>query len=145
MNYKLENAMINNINLLIEYKLNTILEYAENLSQEEVKRINNYVKINVPKQINDYKIIKSDNKIIGCLLVVKYLDGILLDEIFIEKEYRNKKIGTNIIENILTTNNIVYLWVYKENKKAFNLYKKLDFKIIEETETRYLMKYLKIQ
>ena len=57
----------------------------------------------------------------------------ILDEIYLEEEYRNKGIGTDIIENILKINTIVYLWVYKKNIKAISLYKKMKFKIINET------------
>ena len=51
-----------------------------------------------------------------------------------------KTLGFPAIKNILK-NNIVYLWVYKKNTKAIKLYKKLGFNIIEETDTRYYMKY----
>ena len=53
---------------------------------------------------------------VGCLLVTKKDDGVILDEIYLEEEYRNKGIGTEIIKNILKNNFIVYLWVYKKNK-----------------------------
>jgi len=145
MIYQLENATFENLNLLIEYKLHNILEYATDLSQEEVTKIHNYVNSHIPKQISNYKIIKLDTKIIGCLLVEKHLDGVILDEIFIEEEYRNKGIGTNIIHDILTNHSIVYLWVYKRNINAIKLYEKLGFHIIENTETRYFMKYSKIE
>ncbi len=68
-------------------------------------------------------------------------DGKLLDDIYLEKEYRNKSIGSNIIRNIIKDNDIIYLWVYKLNTKAISLYEKLDFSIIQKTETRYYMKY----
>ena len=80
---------------------------------------------------------------VGCLLVTKKDDGVILDEIYLEEEYRNKGIGTDIIKNILKINPIVYLWVYKKNIKAISLYKKMEFKIINETENRYYMKYSK--
>lgn len=67
----------------------------------------------------------------------------MLDEIYIEQEYRNKGIGTDIIKNVINENDIIYLWAYKENTKAISLYKKLSFNIIEETESRYYMKYSK--
>ena len=67
----------------------------------------------------------------------------MLDEIFLDENYRNKGIGSSIISKIFKTNNIVYLWVYKENINAIRLYKKFGFKIIEETEIRYYMKYSK--
>ena len=67
----------------------------------------------------------------------------LLDEIYIEKNYRNKGIGSDILKKITQENNIVYLWVYKLNTRAISLYKRLKFNIIDETENRYYMKYSK--
>ena len=141
MNYKLMKANIDDVSILIDYKLKSIFDYAENLSLEEIKQINNYVKSNVPKQIDDYKVICINDKKVGCLLVANKDDGVLLDEIYLEEKYRNKGIGTSIIKKILSSYNIVYLWVYKLNTRALSLYKKLGFKIIDETETRYYMKY----
>ena len=143
MNYILEKSSNKDIDRLIEYKKETIYEYAKDLSNEEIDEINSYVISEVSKLINDYLNIKVDNKIIGCLLLTNKDDGKQIDEIYLEEEYRNKKIGTNIIKEIINNNDIVYLWVYKENKRAISLYKKLGFNIIEETETRYYMKYSK--
>ncbi len=141
MNYKLVNVTKNDISKLIEYKLKSIFDYAENLSLEEINQINDYVKSNVPKELNNYKVICIDDKKVGCLLITNKDDGVLLDEIYLEEKYRNKGIGTSIIKEILSNYNIVYLWVYKLNIKALSLYKKLGFKIINETKTRYYMKY----
>ena len=143
MEYKLSTSSNKDINRLIEYKTRTIYEYAKDLSDEEINRIYNYVTSEVPKLINDYCNIIVDNKIVGCLLLTNKEDGKLLDEIYLEEEYRNKGIGTEIINDILNNNDIVYLWVYKENEKAISLYKKLEFNVIEETESRYYMKYNK--
>ena len=143
MKYKLSKSTDEDINRLIDYKKKTIFEYAKDLSENEINKINNYVKNNVPKLLNNYSNIVVDNKIVGCLLLTNKDDGKLLDEIYLEEEYRNKGIGTDIIKDILNNNNIVYLWVYKENEKAISLYRKLGFNIIEETESRYYMKYSK--
>lgn len=143
MKYKLSTSSNKDINRLIEYKKRTIYEYAKDLSNEEIDKINKYVTSEVPKLINDYCNIIVDNKIVGCLLLTNKDDGKLLDEIYLEEEYRNKGIGTEIINDILNNNDIVYLWVYKENEKAISLYKKLEFNVIEETESRYYMKYNK--
>ena len=143
MNYKLVKSSINDIERLIKYKKITIFEYAKDLPEDEINRINNYVENNVPKLLNDYFNIILDNKVIGCLLLTNKDDGKLLDEIYLEEEYRNKGIGTDIIKNVIKENDIIYLWVYKDNTKAISLYKKLSFNIIEETESRYYMKYSK--
>ena len=143
MEYKLLKSTSNDINRLIEYKKRTIYEYAKDLSDEEINKINRYIASEVPKLIDVYCNIMVDNKIIGCLLLTNKDDGKLLDEIYLEKVYRNKGIGTEIIRDILSNNDIVYLWVYKKNDKAIPLYRKLGFNVIEETESRYYMKYNK--
>lgn len=86
MNYKLMKANIDDVSILIDYKLKNIFDYAENLSLEEIK------------QIDDYKVICINDIKIGCLLVVNKDDGVLLDEIYLEEKYRNKGIGTSIIK-----------------------------------------------
>ena len=141
MNYKLIKSSSKDIEKLIEYKKRTIFEYAKDLPDDEINKINNYVKNNFPKLLNDYSNIIVDNKVIGCLLLTNKDDNILLDEIYIEQEYRNKGIGTDIIKNVINENDIIYLWVYKENVKAISLYKKLGFNVIDETDSRYYMKY----
>ena len=141
--YKLESATKDDIELLISYKLASTLDYAKDLPKKEIEKITNYVKTIIPTQIDDYEIIIINNKKIGCLLSEKYEDGILINELYLDKNYRRKGIGTNILNNILNNNSKVYLWVYKENTLALNLYKKLGFKIKDNTETRYFMQYNK--
>ncbi len=143
-NYKLESASEKDIERIKKYKLNTIFEYAKDLDKEEVEKINDYVNEITPKQIFKYKNIVLNNIVIGSFLITKNENGLLLDEIFIDEQYRNKGIGTSIIKDIVSeSNNNIYLWVYKENIKAINLYNKLGFNIKEETDSRYYMEYLK--
>ena len=143
MKYSLVDASIDDIDYLKQVKSNIIYTYANNLTEEEKNEINNYIDTSIPKELKEYKIILFNNKTIGCLLIKKQDNGVLLDEIYLEESYRSLGIGTEIIKNILDINNIVYLWVYKENKKAVSLYKRLSFIIIDETESRYYMKYQK--
>lgn len=140
--YKLELSSNEDIDILIKYKLNSILKYASNLSKKELDEINTYVKDNIPNQINNYKLINIDGNIVGCILIENAYDGIIIDELYIEEKYRNNGIGTDLINNVISNNNIVYLWVYKLNVNAIRLYKRLGFKIIKETENRYCMRYV---
>lgn len=143
-NFKIENATINDLERIKKYNLETIIEYAENLSKEEITRIDNYICESVPTLIKEYKNIIYNKRIVGSFLVRRIENGLLLDEIFIVKEYRNKGFGSSIIKDyVLNSNENIYLWVYKSNINAFNLYKKLNFKIKEETDTRYYMEYSK--
>lgn len=141
MEYKLISAENSDILYIKGAKLYNIFSYAHNLSEEEILKINKYVDKHIPMEIEHYNIVISDNKKVGCFLLMEKDDGIILEEIYLDEEYRNKGIGTDIIKNILQNNAIVYLWAYKENIKAVSLYKKLGFSVVEETDIRYYMKY----
>ncbi|HIS17370.1 MAG TPA: GNAT family N-acetyltransferase, partial [Candidatus Coprovivens excrementavium] len=117
------------------------LNNEENISIEEKNKILKYVNQTTSQYINDYQLIVVSNKIVGCLLLREYEDGKLLDELYLIPEYRNQHIGTSIIMKIISTFPIIYLYVYKENKIALNLYLKYQFKIIAETKSRYYMQY----
>lgn len=142
MNYELKRATKEDESVLIEYKLKSIFDYVENLDEKEINRINNFVKERIPLQIDNYKMIFVGESKCGALLVTNEEDGVLLDEIYLEENFRNKGIGTDIIKSLINEKNKVYLWVYKNNINAISLYKKLGFKIKEETETRYYMECL---
>lgn len=139
MKYELIDVTKDKLELLIKYKLDTII--SDDIREEEKARINNYVKENSLKKINDSKFIRVNERIVGCFVLYKHEDGVLLDELYLESDYRGFKIGTSILSDILNREKIVYLWVYKNNDIAFNIYRKLNFKVIEETDTRYFMKY----
>ena len=143
MNYELVKSSNKDIDRLVEYKKKTVFEYAKALAREDIDRINNYIIKEIPNLINDYYNIVVNNKIVGCLLLTRKDNANLLDEIYIEKDYRNKKIGTSIIKDILKNNDNVYLWVYKDNKKAISLYKRMGFNICKSTDTRYYMGFKK--
>lgn len=140
INYKLENATSNDLERIKKYKLNTIFQYANDLSEEEKNKIIKYVNEDVCSQINNYQNIIYNDNIVGSILIKNIDDVLLIDEIFIEEKYRNKGFGTSVLNNIILneTKNI-FLWVYKENSKAINLYKKLGFTIKQETQSRYYM------
>lgn len=139
MEYNLIKATKSDVERLINYKLETTIN--ENMSPNEKAKITKYVESHVPKQFSSYNLITIENKVVGCLQIIKYGDGVLLDEIFIEKEFRNKGIGTSILTKILQDNNIVYLWVYKTNTIAKNLYLKLGFRTISTDGMRDFMQY----
>lgn len=139
--YNLIKANEKHISILIEYKLATIFEYAKNIDNEEKNKILSYVNNEILRLLDNYKIIIINSNTVGCVCCTSYKDGKLLDEIYLEKHFRNKGIGSDIIHNYLKENEIVYLWVYKENQKAISLYERLGFNVLEETKTRYLMRY----
>ena len=140
--YTLKIANIKDISLLETWKLQTVLDYAGKLSIEEQEKIRNYVHNEVLEYLTFYELIEVSSNIVGCVLVRPYQDGYLLDEIYLEKEYRNLGIGSSILKDKTMQFSPLYLWVYKDNKKAISLYKRIGFLVKEETATRYFMEFV---
>lgn len=139
--YKLVKASKKDIPRLIQYKKDIIYMYSKDLAEDERNKIDEYVITSLNETIKDYYNIIINDKIIGSVCIKDLENAKLLDEIYLEKEFRNKGNGTDIIRKIIENNKNVYLWVYKKNKKAVLLYKRLGFIIEEETESRYYMNY----
>ena len=140
--YTLKIANIKDISLLETWKLQTVLDYAGKLSIEEQEKIRNYVHNEVLEYLHFFELIEVSSSIVGCVLVRPYQDGYLLDEIYLEKEYRNLGIGSSILKDKTMQFSPLYLWVYKDNKKAISLYKRIGFLVKEETVIRYFMKFV---
>lgn len=141
--YNLRRANKEDIELLIKYKLSTIYLYADELDEEEKNRINEYVNVSVLQLLDKYKVIVLDEKIVGCLLITEYEDGVMIDEIYLEEKYRNLGIGSSLLGKIISKHDVVYLWVYKKNRDAIQLYHRFGLQIVLETETRYFMEVRK--
>ena len=142
VNYQLEPAGNGDVERICKYKLASILDYAGYLNQAELDRINRYVDEQLPKQLGYYQNVVCGGVTVGSILVRRIDDGLLLDEIFIEKKYRGRGIGSSVIKNILScSNDSVFLWVYKTNVDAIRLYRNLGFVVVDETNTRYYMAY----
>lgn len=86
-------------------------------------------------------IAEEDNKIVGYTVgeikkqppYIRYPKKGVIDNVFVKKEYRDRGIGKKLIKEIISCFrkkgvSWTYLLVYPDNKKAYNLYKKLGFK-----------------
>jgi len=121
-----------NKNLLINF----LKQHIPNTFRYYNKRNINVIKNNILTILLIY-----DNKEIGYAHIdydIKYWLGIC-----ILNEYQNKGFGTLLMNYIFNNNKIInkkiFLTVDKENKGGLYLYKKFNFKIVEEYDTYYLM------
>lgn len=143
MEYVLKKSNDSDVERIINYELYNILKYANNASDNEKREIEDYVKKNVLKEIKDYQNIIIDGNIVGSILIIDDEGKISIDELFIEEKYRNKGIGRTVVKDIINNYDEVYIWVYKKNLNAIDLYEKIGFIKIDETENRVHMKWTK--
>lgn len=94
------------------------------------------------------QIISDGERDIGILELIEKENQIYIEELQIEPNSQRRGIGTEIINDIKKTafelNNSVGLMVLKINNRAKKLYEKSGFKVIDETETHFIMEVLKM-
>ncbi|MBP2024756.1 GNAT family N-acetyltransferase [Peptoniphilus stercorisuis] len=90
--------------------------------------INNFDLVKSMIKESEIYIYEENNKILGFIgLSENYIAGI-----FIDKEFRNKGIGKNLLDYAKDKKDKLYLNVYEKNNKAMNFYIKNQFIISEK-------------
>ena len=88
------------------------------------------------------EIITADGSDAGMFKVTQDKEGFFLERIEIHPKFQSRGVGSRIVQGILDEplekNKSVNLFVFKVNP-ARNLYERLGFRIVEETETHYRM------
>ena len=80
-----------------------------------------------------------DNKIVGFIIYSTLYENTEIIDIFVSKNYRNKKIGYKLLNKVIQDHkdNNITLEVNVNNVAAINLYKKLGFEIVATRKGYY--------
>ena len=123
------NATKKDIDVITSIKLVTMIDDVmdKKLSHEERKKIEEAIKKEIKEDYDKYQVIYVNKKRAGVYIAVPYKNGVMIDEIYLFDEYRNKGIGTSIINKIRESNNFTYIWLYKDNNDMYRFLKRLGF------------------
>lgn len=95
--------------------------------------------------LRDHRIVLLNSHPIGMTDIARKNDEIRVLDIILQPENRNSGLGTQLMQNLLDeadqSGRPIRLYVEKFNP-ALNLYKRLDFSIIEDTGVHYHMERL---
>ena len=130
-----------------------LLEYERENYDDNIKEdlnINSYFNNKINQADNIILIVEENNKIIGYIYsnidsdnkIKKELEA-SINSIYIIDKYRNKKIGTKLVNemiNLLKEKNVKYVYIenLKDNGCAKYLYGKLGFKVFREVRRSVL-------
>ena len=143
MNIKFRKCTLDDFDFLFKLKKENFKKYVDNIwgwdDDNQIKRL----RIDLEETLEQKNVIIYNDIEVGVFSFYMIEKDICrINEVNILKEYQNLGIGTYILENKLKENsekNIkTILQVFKDNP-AMNLYKRLGFKVFEETETHYRM------
>lgn len=143
--YKIVDAKEEHIDMLISIKLLTMIDddIHKKLTREEKANIKKNITKSVNENYQKYKLLFFNGEMIGSYLVLDYLDGKIIDQIYINEKYRNKGIGNAVVRDILSENDNLYVWVYKSNKLALNFFDSLGFTLKEDNGRALILKHNK--
>lgn len=143
MLYKVKDAEFKDIEILTSIKSVTMIDDVmdKKLAYQEKIKIKNNISLNIQENYKNYKLIYIESKIIGAYALINYLDGFMIDELYLFSEYRNQGIGTQIINELIEKNRKLYIWVYKDNILALKLFRSLGFTTATESERLLILKY----
>ena len=122
--------MINNCNKSDKER---IIELGK-LINDNFDRVNNIDKIIEDKEIIGYY---EDDILVGFIIFKTLYDVTDLLYIVVDEEYRNKKVGSRLMDYLINNSKKIMLEVRCDNKSAINLYKKYNFMIINIRKKYY--------
>ena len=127
------------LDLIFNLNKNLVDKY-ENILEIQYDKVLNWIRNNINDNAKYFNAIYYKKELAGFFSFSKTNLGYEIDSLFVFDKFQNLGIGTFIIKHCLNSVDCeVFLYVFKQNK-AFNLYKKLGFKIIKEiNKNRYLM------
>lgn len=149
---KMVNIMIEKVNNIDDCKvcdefltllINDEKKYDSTIDENFV--VKNYF-INMINSHNILLLYKEENIPIGYIFAKKINNDYLIDGLYVDINFRNRGIATKLINEIINQihlygNYKIFINVLKENKIAFELYKKVGFIIENETDLKYSMCY----
>lgn len=150
-NYKTIEEYVNDIDDLIVESMNNITYIdLDDVSCEEYLKQNKDYKKYYAKIRNEYDgeiaINISSNELVGYIFIkTNKREKGFISPLWVSKKYRNKGIGKKLLKDAIDKYNAIDLVVKKDNKVAFNLYKKYGFVIIGDgnNDKEYWMKLKK--
>lgn len=143
MEYSFRSCTLEDLEFMFNLKKENFKKYVDKIwgwkDNDQIERLKQDLKEHLPHK----RIILVDNKPVGVYAVHTIEEGdLFINEISILKEYQNRGIGRNILEEQLKESHKkgirTILQVFKDNP-AKKLYEQLGFKVYGETETHYQM------
>ena len=117
--------------------INLVYKY-ENLQVFDINEIIKFERLKVETEIDKYTAVYDNNIFIGVFKLTKESEYYELDDFYIVEEQRNKGYGTIILQECIK-NTPITLYVFKNNKIAFDLYVRHGFEILEDLKDRARM------
>ena len=115
----------------------------EDLSSIHLGKVLGWVENNIRHQLPHFRRILADGAHAGYFCLCPTEGKWELDSLFVFPEYQNRGIGTEVVQYCQNqAEGTLFLYVFKENTGALELYRRLGFRIAREARsTAHIMEY----
>lgn len=118
-----------------------LIDQYEDVESIDYDKVLQWVRRKIGAQIGEYQRVLMDGDLAGYVHFHPDGERMELDDLYILPEYRGRGIGTAVVKKCCAeTEKPVYLYVFRRNKGAVRLYRRLGFEIVQEVgSSRYIM------
>lgn len=119
-----------------------LIDTYEDVSSIDYEKVLCWVCNKIEKNITHYQCIFYDGVKVGYIHIIPGKEETELDDLYIYPEFRGQGIGTAVLTQCIDTiKTPLFLYVFRKNIGAINLYSRIGFSISEEVgKTRYIMR-----
>ena len=120
----------------------TLIDTYEDVSAIDYDKVISWVEQKICKNISSYNCVMLKNQKVGFYCLSRGEREAELDDLYILPEYRGKGIGSKVLfDCIAQTKTPIFLYVFRKNTGAIQLYNRMGFYISEEVSaTRLIMR-----
>ena len=120
------------------------IETYEDLQSIDYPKVIAWVRRNIESKFSDFRRVYWNGTLAGYYCLTPNEEKMELDSLYIFPEFQGRGIGTSILQKCLEESPCsLFLYVFKANIRAFELYQRMGFQVVKELKTRYIMEYEK--
>ena len=117
-----------------------LIEEYEDLTAIDLPRVLRWVEQNLEAHLGDFRRVLYNGELAG--FFCRCDDE--LDSLFVLPQFRGLGIGTQVIRHCQENAPSLFLYVFRQNTQAVELYRRMGFQITKEVgQTRYIMEWHK--
>lgn len=142
--YFLKNAEEIDVDLILDMKLDIILnnERVFNMNKNELEKEVLEAEEDIRENLNNYQLIEINKDTIGFMYLADLDNEIIIEYMYLLKEYRDKEIMMYILKDIIKKNyKHINIQINKNDKEFQEICKNLGFVEDEEFENEIVMRY----
>lgn len=119
-----------------------LIDTYEDIASIDYDKVLKWVLRKITQNITDYQCVLHNGIKVGYFRLITDDGQTELDDLYILPEFQGQGIGTAVLNHCIETSNTpMFLYVFKKNLGAINLYSRIGFSVSEEVgKTRFILR-----